>query len=372
MRIAYITPFYSPIIGGVEKVVREVSEYISSSSHEAFVLTYNRKRKGGKGTLPWKEKINGVNVIRIMPTFSWSHGSYSPEVEDVLIELDPDIVHAHVWRHPHIYQVARLKEEMDFRAVFHGHANFHRFDQVGVITWLYHRFADFAMREFLEKFDRFIALTPHESEILVDKLDVKREKIEVIPNGIDIDPTLDPVSDSEPFLFYLGRISKSKNINLLLEAVKLVNRKFEIGLRMAGPDEGLASNINAYTKKQDLDIQYLGVISEEEKLEMYKKCKLFVHPAVYEPFGITLLEAQAFGKPCVITGSGGQLYAAPPGKTSKHAGPDPEDYAQAILSLLENEELSKRLSKNARNWAGQHTWARILPRYEKIYSKLVD
>ena len=99
--------------------------------------------------------------------------------------------------------------------------------------------------------------------------------------------------------------------------------------------------------EHNINLKYLGAISDEEKFALYKQCSIFAHPALYEPYGITLLEAQAFGKPCIITGEGGQVFVAPPGKTSLYVKPDPIIMGQAISSLLNDKLLYKQLSEDA-------------------------
>jgi len=71
-------------------------------------------------------------------------------------------------------------------------------------------------------------------------------------------------------------------------------------------------------------------------------------------------------------GRGEQLYAAPPGIASLWTKPHPRDYAKAIVMLLTDKNLREKLSRQAREWAQRRTWGRILPRYEKLYEKLMD
>ena len=79
MKIIHVASFYTPVIGGVEDVVRHIAEYMAAHGHKVYVITYNRLRKGGVGKLPREETINGVHVIRLKPTITWSHGPHSPE-----------------------------------------------------------------------------------------------------------------------------------------------------------------------------------------------------------------------------------------------------------------------------------------------------
>ncbi|MCR8456025.1 MAG: glycosyltransferase family 4 protein [Crenarchaeota archaeon] len=374
MRIVHVTPFYHPVIGGVEEVVKRVAEYTASKGNEVYVLTYNRLRVNGKGSLPREETIKDVHIVRLKPNITWSHGTYSAELPEVMRKLRPDVVHVHVWRHPHVFQVAKLKEMLNFKLLLHAHAPFHVFNQLGIVTWLYHRAVDWSMKGVLKKYDVIIALTPYEKTVFEQKLRVPKEKIVIIPNGVDdrfFYSAQNIMKTDSPIVLYIGRISKSKNVGLLVKAMKYVRSEIrDVRLVMAGPDEGLALELRRYAQKYSINFHYLGVVSENEKCKLYGECSVFVHPALYEPFGITLFEAQAFGKPCIITGMGGQLYVAPPGKTSLHAKPNPTDFGKAISLLLKDERLYERLSANAREWASRHLWSKILPKYDEVYSKL--
>jgi len=370
MRIIHVAPFYTPIIGGVEEVVRKIAEYTASKGYETYVITYNRLRNDSIGSLPREEEINGVHVIRLKPDFTWSNGTYSSELPQVIKGLKPDIVHVHVWRHPHVFQVARLRRELGFRAVLHGHAPFHRLNQLGAITWTYHRLVDMFGRGYLRAYDAYIALTPHEAG-RVRALGLS-DNVVVIPNGVDEDGCLSNDVDRGYTVLYLGRVSSSKNLNLLIRAMIYVAREVKgVELTMAGPDEGLVQRLIEQARKAGVKVRYLGQVGEGEKHKLYMGSMVYALPSVYEPFGITLLEAGMHGTPSVITGDGGQLYTAPPNKASLWAGPNPRSYAEAIGVLLTDKGLWVKLSQGAREWARMHVWSRVLLRYDELYSGLI-
>jgi glycosyltransferase involved in cell wall biosynthesis len=370
MRIVHVAPFYTPIIGGVEEVVRKIAEYTASRGYETHVVTYNRLRNGGIGSLPREEEINGVHVIRLKPDLTWSNGTYSSELPQVIRRLKPDIVHIHVWRHPHVFQVARLRRELKFKAVLHGHAPFYNLSQSGLVTWIYYKLIDMFGRDYLKAYDIYIALTPYE----VNKVKALgfSNNVVIIPNGIHEDKCpYNNVERKDNMVLYLGRISKSKNIDLLIKAMIYVTKSINnIELIMAGPDERLAQKYVRYAKRSNMKTRYIGQVSEMEKHRLYLESMVYTLPSLYEGFGLTLLEAGIHGTPSVITGEGGQVYAAPPNKASLWAKPNPKDYANAITTLLMDRELWKKLSQGAREWAQQHTWNKILPKYEKLYNEL--
>jgi glycosyltransferase involved in cell wall biosynthesis len=373
MRIVHVAPFYTPVIGGVEEVVKKVAEFLAMRGYDVYVITYNRLRQGGVSSLPRYENINGVHVIRLRPDFTWSHGSYSSELPIVLRELRPDIVHVHVWRHPHVFQVAKLKRRLGFKTVLHGHAPFHKLSQLDPVTWLYHRFVDMFLVNCLKLYDVYIALTPHEAEKAV-RLGLEKNKVIIIPNGISEDSCRkDGVTDrDEGLVLYLGRLSRAKNIDLLVKAMMFVSKAVSKAyLVLAGPDEDVVKNAIEFARRRSIRLQYLGLVSEAIKHRLYLKSYVYALPSLYEPFGITLLEAAQHGLPSVITGFGGQLYSAPPNIAGVWAKPNPVDYAQGIVELLTDRNLWRKLSENAMKWSRSFLWGKILPKYEKLYNELI-
>jgi glycosyltransferase involved in cell wall biosynthesis len=373
MRIVHVAPFYTPVIGGVEEVVKRVAEFLAMRGYDVYVITYNRFRQGGVSSLPRYENINSVHVIRLRPDSTWSHGSYSSELPIVIRELRPDIVHVHVWRHPHVFQVAKLKRRLGFKAVLHGHAPFHKLSQLGLITWLYHRFVDAFLINYLKLYDAYIALTPYEAEKVV-QLGLDRGKVVIIPNGISENGCRkDSVANrDEDLVLYLGRVSKAKNIDLLVKAMVFVSKvASRVSLVLAGPDEGIAKSLIEFARKRNIRLQYLGLVPEAVKHELYMKSYVYAFPSLYEPFGITLLETAQHGLPSVITGFGGQLYSAPPNIASVWVKPNPADYAQGIIELLTDKNLWKKLSENGMKWSQNFLWSKILPKYERLYNDLI-
>jgi glycosyltransferase involved in cell wall biosynthesis len=172
-------------------------------------------------------------------------------------------------------------------------------------------------------------------------------------------------------VLYLGRISRSKNLSLLVKAMAYVVKVVkDTKLVLAGPDEGLARKLIKYAKKKGIQVRYAGYVDEDEKHRLYAESTIYALPSLYEPFGITLLEASLHGIPSIITGEGGQLYAAPPNRASLWAKPKVRDYAIAITTLLCDKSLREKLGCQAKEWANSHVWSRVLPKYERLYDEI--
>lgn len=67
MRIVHVAPFYHPVIGGVEEVVKRIADVTASKGAEVHVLTYNGLRTSCMGSLSRGGPINNVHVARLMP-----------------------------------------------------------------------------------------------------------------------------------------------------------------------------------------------------------------------------------------------------------------------------------------------------------------
>ena len=110
-------------------------------------------------------------------------------------------------------------------------------------------------------------------------------------------------------LFFAGRITKDKGVDIALAACK----KLGIKLLLAGPLNNPAFSTPILA---DDSVIYLGELTYEELLEIYCHCKALVYMTQYtEPFGLSVIEAMAAGAPVITTGRGGTGETVIEGKT---------------------------------------------------------
>ena len=159
-----------------------------------------------------------------------------------------------------------------------------------------------------------IALTKIEAQQYVD-IGVPKDKIKIVPNGIDIDNEYDNlprkgifrqrynVSNDEKLILYLGRIHKIKGLILLIEAFKdltddLVNAK----LAIVGPDDSYLSELNqeiaSYTVGDK--IFFTGPLYGSEKLKQRDAIYMFYHLFTKRP--INSSRSDCLRSPVIVTG----------------------------------------------------------------------
>jgi glycosyltransferase involved in cell wall biosynthesis len=106
-----------------------------------------------------------------------------------------------------------------------------------------------------------------------------------------------------------GRIARPKHIDLIIETFTKLNLPLVVfGREFAGSNE--IKNTNQNSK-----VQFLGEISDQEKMELMKNARAFVFAAEDEDFGITPVEAMGVGTPVIAFASGGVLETVIDGKT---------------------------------------------------------
>ncbi|MEM0117546.1 MAG: glycosyltransferase family 4 protein [Conexivisphaerales archaeon] len=384
MKIAQVTPYFYPVEGGVERHVYSLSKLLHERGHEVHVFTYRGDRNGGK--LCGSEFYDGLPVRRFSSLFTLGEfARFWPGVMKELVKGEFDVVHAHVYRHPHSDISLIASKVTGSRSVLTAHSPFppsrmrRRFSRFMVP--LYDKTVGHFM---LNGFDTVISLTSSEAEKLTS-LGLENSKLVTIPHGVD--PRHFEKADAERFLsrfklhdkryiLYLGRINKTKGLEYLLQAFSKVSKEYEdLYLVLAGPvtdrEEEEYNNKLVYETSQlgiFGKVIFTGPLSEEEKLAAYESCSVFVLPSVYEPYGIVLLEAAAHGKPLVASYTDGPASIIKDRVNGLLVPPeDAASLADSIHSLMKDEDSAKRMGSAARAMAEGHRWDKIVESIESVY-----
>ncbi len=208
---------------------------------------------------------------------------------------------------------------------------------------------------------------------------VPRDRVRVIPNGIpDIyskrveRKALPELANRSPLLLFVGRLSREKEVGLLLDAVSQLRSGFpRIGLAVAGdgPDRAQLQNQANALGLQGV-VHFYGFVEVEPFLAA---CDCFVLPSKSEGMPIALLEAMSFGVPIVATAVG-SIPAVVRDGTEAILVP-PRDERKLFLGLkrmLGDVQLQRRLSAQARErFLGEYTADKMAARYLEFYENVL-
>jgi hypothetical protein len=197
---------------------------------------------------------------------------------------------------------------------------------------------------------------------------------EVIPYGatVRIDGqalTGDP--GKVPLLLFSGRLIQRKGVHFLLRAMPLILAKHKVHLVITG-DGHYRDEWEALSRELGISeaVEFAGFVTNERLSQLFRACTLYVHPAIYddrgdtEGLGVVLIEALRNRKPVVASQVGGIVDVIKDGETGLLVPQkDPEALAEAVLRVLQDPALARRLGEQGYVYATKFfDWDRITDR----------
>jgi len=176
-----------------------------------------------------------------------------------------------------------------------------------------------------------------------------------------------------PYLLYVGGFAPHKNVPFLLEG--FAELKDEIRHRLVlvgmGADRVLNETQNQAARLGLADrVCIFSGISDEQLVQLYEACDIFILPSHYEGFGFPLLEAMACGAP-VLSSSASSLPEVG-GEAVEYFSPDSKmELVAGIRRLLSDAELRRQMSRKGRARAALFTWSRSADAYSALINELL-
>jgi glycosyltransferase involved in cell wall biosynthesis len=192
-------------------------------------------------------------------------------------------------------------------------------------------------------------------------LGLPRSKLRVTYLGA---PPLDPEpSPKEPYFLFVGGTEKRKNLRVVLEAFRSLDG---LELRVVGPHT--ASPVHDARREQK-GVRWLGFVSAEELVELYRHAIALVFPSAYEGFGLPVLEAMARRTP-VIAANRSSIPEVARG-AAMLVDPDNVDGLRDAMRRLATEaglreELTKRGAEVATEFSWEETAHATVAAYEEL------
>lgn len=201
----------------------------------------------------------------------------------------------------------------------------------------------------------------------------RQDKISYIPNGfnrlsqIETESSIRILSkwqlQSGQYILFVGRITPEKDILTLIRAFKECNLN-DMKLVIVGDADFQDEYYNILKKEMDNNIIFTGFLNKNDITVLYKNCRLFVLPSLYEGLPIALLEAMAYN--CSILVSNIDAHIA--------IGLEPDDYFKAgdLYDLVQriNIKIQKGKNSNYINLLKEYDWGIITDKVIQIYENL--
>ena len=204
-------------------------------------------------------------------------------------------------------------------------------------------------------------------------------KVKIVRNGVDLDifkPRDDWPAD-DGYILFVGRLVAQKGVQHLIRAFYYVLQKYpDLQLKVVGKGE-LRSRIQRLcqnlmmSERQVCFVNSSEWVTRQDLASLYQGARVVLVPSIYEPLGMTALEALACKRPVVASNVGGLRETIRPNVNGFLAEPGDElDLAQWLMALLADQELRMRMGDAGRRGLRQSTWPEIALSVRRLYSEL--
>ncbi|OVE76866.1 hypothetical protein BVX98_04155 [bacterium F11] len=225
------------------------------------------------------------------------------------------------------------------------------------------------------KIDRFIALSEFSRNKFVEN-GIANEKIEVIPNGIDLsgDCATDEIPSS-PSLVYIGRLSEEKGIRTLLKAFAIFSTKRpDVPLHVVGTGRLEREVRNFKEENSNLKIFLHGYLQAYDRDQLLKKSTFLMFPSeCYENCPYVILESLSLGIPVIGSDRGGIPELINDGTTGYlFESGSPSQLNAVLVKAMENLSQWPSMTRNAREEAKARFDKKVwIERIENLYKSIL-
>ena len=403
LRVLYLTPYYRPYLGGIERAIEELSHQIQRAPGVEAVGVLTTKYSFPRVAQPsWPDRetlSDGIQVFRLPGFPRWSVPLYSVplvwfsplRVRQYLNEFQPNVVHfvgdgwfwGHYWARIHWGKRARFVFTPSFHTLplvrwWLAPLNAALCRAVDDIVPLTQQEARGLRRAYLASGRKTSIIgwgAPPPDAGVIDS--VRGEAVAETGDLASHQPSGQPGTDagaaSALTVLCVGRLGRHKAQMWLLEVYRQARAQFNkpVRLVLVGRDEGDAGAIAQFVEDNGLggEVVVTGEVSDEELARWYARADLFVLFSHYEAFGLVYFEAMAYGAPVLThdVGSNRELLHRGAVVTPRF---DREAATASLTELVNDDAARRRLGADAREYAlAEFTWPAVAEKYLEVYRR---
>ena len=366
MRIALVSEFYYPHLGGMTEHVHNLALHFRRWGHHAVIIS---SRVSGD-----HEERDGVRYVG-RSRLVYANGSFArfstgarvaANIADVLRQERIDIVHVHGGLSPTLPLMApRVARRLGIPAIGTFHSWFPR-------SMGYRIFKRPLQREFSRLSARIAVSEP----VVWAFSRYFRGPWEIIPNGVDVDyfhPNgRRPMERTRsPRLLFLGRLDPRNGLDTMLAAMPMVLERHPRAELVVVGDGPLRPLYEGRAQALGRAVRLVGSVLQE-RTSYYAGSDIYVCPTERASFGITLLEAMACGTPMIVSDIIGFRELVDGGDEAQLVPPnDAVAWAGAISDLLDDPERRRRMGAAGRAKSAIFSWERVAEQVFDLYERVL-
>ena len=372
MKIALVCPASLPAtqFGGIVFLAVDLAQEISEMGHNVTIYTTDLDFSNGANKfnkkLPRIEKFEKFLINRTHVWFSlklfFVNTSMSKEIEND----KPDIIHTIGLRSFQSIIAWRVSKKLNIPLVVsdQGGLTTHPFlAESGFFLKTLYKIQDFFIKKIIN--DASVISVANEYEQKIFSSLNKKSRIEIIRNGVNLKKLVSKHNFKEKyqinsnFILFVGRFSKSKGIETLINAFSIVKNELkdsDIRLVIMGVDFGYQAEMEKLIKKLNLseEIKVIKNPPRDDVISAYGESEFLVLPSQWELSPLVPLESFAFKKPVISTNSHGIPYTVQNNKNGILVEPENSlELSNAIVKLLNDSKLREKLGLSGYNFVNE-------------------
>jgi glycosyltransferase involved in cell wall biosynthesis len=354
---------------GAEKVVLNLCLGLKKAGFAPVIVTLTDPAAGYKELMN-AAKIMDLDFVAVPCAGKFDLKAFS-RLKKVISDQQADIVHTHGYKADLYGLFAVRGMKIKLAATCHN--------------WLegdlFLRFYQWLDKKVLRRVGSIAAV----SAVIAGELEaagISRDKIKIIPNGIDLDSfrDIDPtgskakraefnISAEDRVLITVGRLSSEKGLDILLEAAAAIKDKFPDFKILLTGDGPLAETLKALAGKLGLGNKVIFAGRREDVAGLLAAADIFVLPSLIEGMPVSLLEAMAAKVPVIASAVGEIPAIIENGVSGILCTPgDKEDLSKSLLLLLTNAEKGRELADKALSTVtAKYSLDTMTRQYTKLY-----
>ena len=367
MKIALVCPASFPAtqFGGIVFLAIDLAREISEMGHDVTIYTTDLDFSNGANKfnkqLPRIEKFEKFTINRTHVWLSLKLFFVNTSMSREIKNNKPDIIHTIGLRSYQSIVAWRISKKIKIPLVVsdQGGLTTHPFlNESGLFFKILYKIQNYFIRKIIKHASMISAANEYEKDIFLNMS--KKSQIKIIRNGVNLKNLVSKknfkmkYNINSKFILFVGRFSKSKGIETLIDAFNIVNNKFlDIHLVIMGVDFGFEKTMEELIIKFNLSKKILVIKNppREDVISAYGESEFLILPSQWELSPLVPLESFAFKKPVISTKSHGIPFTVQDGKNGILVDPEkPDQLAKAITKLLLDDDLRMRLGLSGYNF----------------------
>lgn len=379
MRVGMFINYYIPSKGGMETSVINLTNGLRDAGHDVYIIAPNYPG--------WEEKDE--RVLRCK-SFSFTYGGYQyviplplgPKMDSKIQSLNLDVIHSH---QPFSlgWDASRLGKKFDIPVVLTYHIRYEDYYHYVLLLpkIIAQKIINFVVNRYCRKCDAIIAPSGAIKKLLFEE-GIKKS-VYVIPSGINIDQFSQDtgkremirnkynVKENEVLIITASRIVPEKNIEFLIRSFAIVRKTQKHAKLMVVGEGSVKADLEKLVEEFGMQesVIFTGLLDKDGMIAHYQASDIFAFASLTETQGLVAVEAMAAGLPVVAIKASGIEDMVKSGQDGILTDNVEENFATNANKLIEDGELRRKMSENARANAREF---RIEPWTKKIITLYKD